>query len=65
MSATRGSGTVSLVPSDVNSRAAVHLRGNSSYLNCTTVAFSSIVKEQYVVVRSPNANWVGSPVPSW
>ncbi|MCX6875336.1 MAG: GDSL-type esterase/lipase family protein [Verrucomicrobia bacterium] len=58
--ATRGNGTVTLVPNEVNSRPAVHLRGGNTYLNCTAAAFSSIVKEQYVVVRSPNATWNGS-----
>jgi len=58
--ATRASGTVTLVPGDVNALPSVHLRGNQSYLDCTTVPFASIVKEQYVVVRSPNATWNGS-----
>ncbi len=56
--ATSGGGSVSLVPSDVNSLPAVHLR-SGGYMNCTTVPFTSIVKEQFVVVRSPKATWSG------
>jgi len=57
--ATRGNGTVTLAPNDVNSHPAVHLRGGNTYLNCAG-AFASVVKEEYLVVRSPNANWNGS-----
>jgi len=57
--ATRGNGTVTLVPNDVNSLPAVHLRGGNTFMNCAG-AFSSLVKEEYLVVRSPNANWNGS-----
>jgi len=54
--ATQGGGTVTLTTGDVNSRSAVHLR-SGGFMNATTVPFTSIVKEQYVVVRSPNATW--------
>ena len=54
--ATRGNGTITLVTNQVNSLPALHLRGNNTFLNCA-VAFSSIVKEEYLVVRSPHANW--------
>ncbi|MEI7954356.1 MAG: hypothetical protein WCJ66_04220 [Verrucomicrobiota bacterium] len=57
--ATRASGSVSLVPNDVNSLPAVHLRGGNTYLSCA-LPFASIVKEQYLVVRSPHANWNGT-----
>ena len=57
--ATTASGTPTLVPGDINGLPAVHLRGTNTYLNCAG-GFSSIVKEQYLVVRSPNANWNGS-----
>ncbi|MEI6607864.1 MAG: hypothetical protein WCP35_21390, partial [Verrucomicrobiota bacterium] len=57
--ATQGGGTVTLVPGDVNARPAVHLR-SGGFMNATTVPFTSIVKEQYVVVRSPNATWTGA-----
>jgi hypothetical protein len=56
--AIRGGGTVTLVPGDVNSLPAVHLR-SAGFMNSTAVPFTSIVKEQYVVVRSPNATWSG------
>ena len=56
--ATRGNGTVTLASSDINSHPAVHLRGGNTYLSCTA-PFGSIVKEQYVVVRSPHDNWNG------
>jgi hypothetical protein len=56
--ATQGGGTVTLVPNEVNSRPVVRLR-SGGYMNATTVPFTSIVKEQYVVVRSPNATWNG------
>ena len=57
--ATTASGTPTLVASDTEiSRPAVHLRGGNTYLNCAG-AFSSIVKEQYLIVRSPNATWNG------
>jgi len=55
--ATRGSGTVSLAPSEVNSLPAVHLRGGNTFLNCAGGMFT---KEQYFVVRSPNTNWNGT-----
>ncbi|MEI7899805.1 MAG: LamG-like jellyroll fold domain-containing protein [bacterium] len=54
--ATRSSGAPSLVPDDINSKSSVHLRGGSCYLDCAGPMF---VKEQYVVVRSPNTNWNG------
>jgi|GEM_PF-2538371 len=54
--ATQGGGTVTLASGEVNSRPAVRLR-SGGFLNCTTVPFTSIVKEQYVIVRSPNPNW--------
>ena len=57
--ATRASGTVTFVPGDVNSLPAVHLRGGNTYLSCAQ-PFASIVKEQYLVVRSPHANWNGT-----
>lgn len=60
--ATRaGSGAPTLVPNDVKSRPAVHLRTPGfptfQWLNCAGTFFT---KEQYVVVRSPNANWNGN-----
>ena len=54
--ATTASGTPTLVESDVNGLPAVHLRGSSTYLS-SALPFASIVKEQYVVVRSPHATW--------
>jgi len=54
--ATRANGTVTLVTNDVNGLPAVHLRGGNTYLGCA-LPFASIVKEQYVVVRSPQATW--------
>jgi hypothetical protein len=56
--ATRGSsGSPTLAPGEINSKPAVHLRGNQQWFNC---AGSFFTKEQYVVVRSPNAVWSGS-----
>ncbi|MCX6878797.1 MAG: Ig-like domain-containing protein [Verrucomicrobia bacterium] len=55
--ATRASGSPTLVPNDVNGRPAVHLRGSSTWFNCAGGMFT---KEQYLVVRSPNATWNGS-----
>jgi hypothetical protein len=55
--ATRASGAPTLVPSDINGKPAVHLRGGSTWLNCAGGMFT---KEQYIVVRSPNATWNGS-----
>ncbi len=56
--ATTASGTPTLVASDTQiSKPAVHLRGSSTYLNCAGGMFT---KEQYLVVRSPNATWNGS-----
>ncbi len=57
--ATRASsGSPTLVPNDINSTMpAVHIRGNQQWLDCAGKFFT---KEQYVVVRSPNANWNGS-----
>jgi len=55
--ATRGShGAPGFVPNEVNSRPAVHLRGNNNILDCAGAMFT---KQQYVVVRSPNTNWSG------
>ena len=56
--ATQGGGTVTLATGEVNSRPAVRLR-SGGFMNCTTAPFTSIVKEQYVIVRSPNVNWSG------
>ena len=55
--ATRASGTVTLAANDVNGKPAVHLRGGNTYLSCAGGMFT---KEQYLVVRSPNATWNGS-----
>jgi len=56
--ATTASGTPTLVASDTQiTKPAVHLRGASTYLNCAGGMFT---KEQYLVVRSPNATWNGS-----
>ncbi len=55
--ATRASGTVTVVPNDINGKPAVHLRGSNTYLSCAGEMFT---KEQYLVVRSPNATWNGS-----
>jgi hypothetical protein len=46
-----------LALNDVNSKPAVHIRGNQQWLDCAGAMFT---KEQYVVVRSPNATWNGS-----
>jgi hypothetical protein len=55
--ATTAGGTPTLVASDTQiSKPAVHLRGASTYLNCAGGMFT---KEQYLVVRSPNATWNG------
>ena len=55
--ATRASGTVTLAANDINGKPAVHLRGTNTYLSCAGGMFT---KEQYLVVRSPNATWNGS-----
>ncbi|MEI6674967.1 MAG: MBG domain-containing protein [Verrucomicrobiota bacterium] len=61
--ATRISGSPTLALNDIkytvsaNARPGVHFRGTNGILDCAGAMF---VKEQYVVVRSPNANWVGS-----
>ena len=56
--ATTASGTTTLVASDTQiTKPAVHLRGASTWLNCAGGMFT---KEQYLVVRSPNAAWSGS-----
>jgi len=54
--ATRSSGTVTLATNDVNGKPGVHLRGGNTYLGCAGGMFT---KEQYLVVRSPNATWNG------
>ncbi|MCX6880057.1 MAG: DUF6288 domain-containing protein [Verrucomicrobia bacterium] len=56
--ATTASGTPTLVASDTQiTKPAIHLRGASTYFNCAGGMFT---KEQYLVVRSPNAIWNGS-----
>ncbi|MEI6655685.1 MAG: MBG domain-containing protein [Verrucomicrobiota bacterium] len=61
--ATRISGSPTLALNDIkynvssNARPGVHFRSTNGILDCAGAMF---VKEQYVVVRSPNANWVGS-----
>ncbi len=56
--AARGGGTITLVANQLkNSLPAVQLRGGGTYLSCAGTNFT---KEQYVVVRSPNATWNGS-----
>ncbi|MCX6875653.1 MAG: Ig-like domain repeat protein [Verrucomicrobia bacterium] len=61
--ATRTSGAPVVSYSDIkyNSSAApkkgVHFRGTDDWFDCAGGMF---VKEQYVVVRSPNPTWVGS-----
>jgi hypothetical protein len=55
--ASRISGSPTRAPNDVNGRPAVHLVGNNSIFDCAGAMFT---KEQYVVVRSPNATWNGS-----
>ena len=56
--ATTAGGTPTLVASDTKiAKPAIHLRGASTYLNCAGGMFA---KEQYLVVRSPNATWNGS-----
>jgi hypothetical protein len=61
--ATRVSGSPVISYNDIkyNSSAApkkgVHFRGTDDYFDCAGGMF---VKEQYVVVRSPNPAWVGS-----
>ena len=55
--ATRLSGAPTLAPNDINSRNGVHFRSNTGILDCAGPMF---VKEQYVVVRSPNPAWAGS-----
>jgi len=60
--ATLGGGSVTFASHDImynGARPGVHLRGGSTWLDCAG-AMSAIVKEQYVVVRSPNAVWNGS-----
>jgi hypothetical protein len=56
--ATTGGGAVTLATNEVNGLPAVQLR-SGGFLNSTAAPFPTIVKEQYVVVRSPNANWNG------
>ena len=46
-----------LVANDINAKNGVHFRSNTGILNCAGGMFA---KEQYLVVRSPNANWNGS-----
>jgi hypothetical protein len=53
--ATRAAGTVSLVSNELNSLPAMQLR-NAAFMNCAGAMFT---KEQYLVVRSPHANWSG------
>ena len=55
--ATLSSGTAVLVPNQIMSQPAVQLRGKATWFNIAGAFFS---KEQYVVVRSPNATWNGS-----
>ena len=55
--ATRTSGSPTLMPNDINGKPAVHLRGSNTYLSCAGGMFT---KEQYLVVRSPNAAWNGA-----
>ena len=57
--ATSGGGAPTLALNDINSRPAVHFRGGNTYLNCNPQG-GMFIKEQYVVVRSPNATWNGS-----
>jgi hypothetical protein len=56
--ATFGGGSVTLATNEVNSLPAVQLR-SGGFMNSTAAPFPSIVKEQYVIVRSPNATWNG------
>ena len=61
--ATRISGSPTLALNDIKynassaARPGVHFRSTNGILDCAGAMF---VKEQYVVVRSPNANWVGN-----
>jgi hypothetical protein len=57
--ATSGGEAPTLALNDVNSRPAVHFRGGNTYLNCNPQG-GMFTKEQYVVVRSPNATWNGA-----
>jgi len=55
--AVLGSGSPTQVLNQINSLPAVQLRGASTWFNCAGGMFT---KEQYLVVRSPNATWNGS-----
>lgn len=58
--ASTASGTVTYLASDTQiAKPAVHLRGSNSFLTCNSTG-GMFTKEQYVVVRSPNATWNGS-----
>ena len=55
--ATLGSGVPSLATNQIMAQPAVQMRGNATWFN---IAGGFFAKEQYVVVRSPNATWNGS-----
>ena len=55
--ATLGSGAPTLAANQIMSQPAVQMRGNATWFN---IAGGFFAKEQYVVVRSPNATWNGS-----
>ncbi|MCX6873992.1 MAG: autotransporter-associated beta strand repeat-containing protein [Verrucomicrobia bacterium] len=55
--ATPGGGSVTLAANQVGSLPAVLLR-SGGFMDCA-VAMPKIVKEQYVVLRSPNTTWSG------
>jgi|GEM_PF-337990 len=55
--ATLLSGAPALATNQINAKPVVQFRGNNCILDCAGAMFT---KEQYVVVRSPNATWSGS-----
>jgi hypothetical protein len=55
--ATLSSGMAVLAANQIMSQPAVQLRGNATWFNLAGPFFT---KEQYLVVRSPNATWNGS-----
>ena len=55
--AALGGGSPTIAPNEINARPTVHLRTPGQWLDCAGTFFT---KEQYIVVRSPNANWNGN-----